>query len=372
LRATRALINLSRLLGNYRSLKAYLGEAVSIMPVIKADAYGHGAVAVARTLSAEGARFLAVAILEEALELREAGVKERIVLLSPFYPEEAGMILDYRITPLISDFFRAEILNLEAARRNVRSPIHIKVDTGMGRLGIPQERALEEIKRIAGLPHIEIEGICTHFPSADEKDLAFTKTQIENFERLVRSLQKDGIDIPIKHTANSGAILSLKSSHFNMVRPGIMLYGLYPSPECPRTVDVKPVMKVVSRVALIKKVPPGTPVSYGRTFITKRESTLIVLPIGYADGFPRSLSNKGRVKIGDKFLPLAGRVCMDQIIVDATEVGGLEVGSEAVVFSDVRDDVNSVESVARILGTIPNEIVTGISKRVPRLFVRDS
>jgi len=366
--SAEAIIDLNKLSFNLKSIRERVGPDVRICAVVKADAYGHGAVEVSRQLEMDGVDMLGVAGVGEAVELRDAGIAHPILIFGALLGEEAERIGKYRLTPIITDIEFAERLD-EVSTRPI--PVHVKIDTGMGRLGFSASEAVQAVRRISALENIFIEGLLTHFPSSDESDKAFTCRQIDLFKNIIAALGEKGIEIPIIHAANSGAIIDVGQSYFNMVRPGIMLYGLLPSKELTDSIEIKPVMKIVSRIVHIKKASAGAPLSYGRTFVTKRESVIGVVPMGYADGFNRLLSNRAHVKIKDDYAPIAGRVCMDQFLVDITDIPDVRAGCEVVVYSEDSADVNSVENIAFLLNTIPNEVVCAVSKRVRRKYIRE-
>lgn len=372
-RPTRAEINLDNLEHNLHEIKRVTRAGASLCAVVKADAYGHGAVEVANTALSCGAKYLAVAILEEAVQLRKAGVKAPILILG-FTPEEQfDRIVEYGITQTVFNLDSAKLLSEKAVERGVKAKVHIKLDTGMSRIGFQaQMSSLPEIEEIFKLPGIEVEGIFTHFAKADEKDKTFSEEQFKKFDAIVKALENRGFRIPIKHVANSAAIIDLPEMHLDMVRPGIILYGIYPSDEVKREkIDLKPVMSFKTRVSHVKKVPAGTPISYGGTFITQRESIIATLPVGYADGYSRLLSSKAEVLIRGRRAPLVGRICMDQCMVDVTDVPGVMPGDDVELFGEGKDGGVTADELARIVGTIPYEIVCGISKRVPRIYIKN-
>jgi len=364
---TEALIDLNRISHNLRVIRQRVGQGVRICPAVKADAYGHGAVEVSKRLERDGADMLAVAAVEEGIELRQGAVKLPILVLGALLKEQAGDLKKYRLTPIITDMEFAKHLNGVAAGMEPMA-VHVKIDTGMGRLGFPESEALGAVMKIRALKNIKVEGLMTHFPSSDERDKGFTRGQIQKFKKITENLKKEAMEIPIIHSANSAAVIDLGESYFNMVRPGIMIYGLMPSKEILGSIDIRPAMKIVSRIVHIRKVGAGEAISYGRTFVTKRESLIGVVAMGYADGYNRLLSNRASVKVRGRYAPVVGRVCMDQFMIDLTEIGHVEVGSEVVVYSDNRAEANSVENIAFMLNTIPNEVVCAVSKRVKRRY----
>ncbi len=371
-RPTVAEIDLSALSANLRLIRKRIGPGREILAVVKADAYGHGAVAVSKRLREEGVERLGVATVEEGAELREAGITAPILLLGGVFPEDLEGAVAYDLTPVV---YRSEILEpLSRVARHTgrRVPVHVKVDTGMGRVGVPAERAATFIRQVVATEGIVLEGLMTHFAEADLADKSFASRQLALFESLIRDLRKMGIAVPRCHVANSAAILDFPSAFFNCVRPGLLLYGCFPSPPEGRRggdPEVQGVLSLKTRILYIKEVPTGTPISYGRTFITRRPSRIATLPIGYADGYSRALSNRGEVLIRGKRVPVVGRVCMDLTMVDVTDA--LEAGSsdEAVLIGRQGEARIAAEEVAERAGTIPYEILCGIGRRVRRVYV---
>jgi len=367
-RPTLVEVDLSAVAENVRAIRRRVGSGVKIMPAVKADGYGHGAVEVSRAALAAGADMLGVASVEEAIELRDAGIGAPLLILSCVFPESAAEIVEFGIAATICDLPSARTLAEEAARRGKEARVHIKVDTGMGRIGVAPEDAPELVAALLDLPCLELEGIFTHFPSADERDRSFTEEQIQVFERLLSELCARGIAPALAHAANSGAVLDYPSAYFDMVRPGIMLYGLYPSPESSRSVPLRPALTLKSRIVFLKEVPPGKTISYGRTYTTARRTKVATVAVGYADGCSRYLSNRGEVAVRGRRAPVIGRVCMDQTMLDVTHVPDAQVGDEVVLLGGGYDFC-SVERVAEMIGTIPHDVTTSIGKRVPRVYV---
>ena len=373
LRDTRAHVSLDNIKSVVRNIVKATGDDVSVMAVVKADAYGHGAVKVARAALASGASSLAVAYPQEAVELRGCGIDAHTLVMG-LLPSNSLDAVDALIATgaaqAVADLDTPRILGARApSERPV--PVHIKVDTGMGRIGIPPEETLSYIEALRTIPGIIIEGIFTHFPSADEADLSFTERQIAAFTELLQILKGSGIDIPLRHMANSAGILACKDSYVNMVRPGIMLYGLYPSSDVEKSIPLSPALRWTSAVRFLKSVPPGTPISYGRTFVTSRPSVIATLPVGYADGFNRLLSNKGSVLVKGRRAPIVGRVCMDMTMIDVTDIPGVSVNDEVVLIGSQGDDGITADEMATLLGTINYEVTCAISKRVPRIYIED-
>ncbi len=363
-------IDLSNLEHNYRALRAMLPQGCRFLGVVKADAYGHGAVPVARRLEMLGAEYLAVACLDEALELRQAGITTPILILGYTPVERADSLLDNGITQTVYDVDMARALSDAAAAAGKTLKIHVKADTGMSRLGWlcgeeDQSAAVEAIAQVRALPGLEAEGIYTHFANADG-DEDYTMLQFTRFLDLLEALKDKGITFAIRHCAASAAALKFPCTHLDMVRPGIALYGHYPDPSC-EGLDgpgLRPVMTLKTRVASVKTVPAGTPVSYGCTHVLDRETRLAALTIGYADGLPRLCSDKLEVLIGGQRAPVVGRICMDMCMADVT---GLDVapGDEVEVFGEHLP----IEDVAALAGTIQYELLCAVSPRVHRAYL---
>ncbi|OUN07790.1 alanine racemase [Flavonifractor sp. An91] len=363
-------IDLSNLEHNYRALRAMLPQGCRFLGVVKADAYGHGAVQVARRLETLGAEYLAVACLDEALELRQARITTPILILGYTPTERAEALLDNGITQTVYDVEMARALSNAAAAAGKTLKIHVKADTGMSRLGWlcggeDQSAAVEAIAQVCALPGLEAEGIYTHFANADG-DEDYTMLQFTRFLDLLEALKERGITFAIRHCAASAAALKFPCTHLDMVRPGIALYGHYPDPSC-EGLDgpgLRPVMTLKTRVASVKTVPAGTPVSYGCTHVLDRETKLAALTIGYADGLPRLCSDKLEVLIGGQRAPVVGRICMDMCMADVT---GLDVapGDEVEVFGEHLP----IEDVAALAGTIQYELLCAVSPRVHRAYL---
>ncbi|MCD5390933.1 alanine racemase [candidate division NPL-UPA2 bacterium] len=382
-------INLAAIAHNLKEIRRRVGSAVKILCAVKADGYGHGAVAVSKTVFKEGADYLGVANLREAIQLREAGLKADILIFGCGLPEEADDIVRYNLTATVCTEEFAGALSKKAEQEKRKTRVHINVDTGMGRIGVYFEEAAEFTRKVAELKYLDIEGIYTHFPSAEEKDKTFSLLQIQHFKETIAQLERQGINIPLKHMANSAAILNLPESHFNLVRPGLILYGIYPSDEASRSLELKPALTLKTRIVFLKKVPAGRTISYGRTYTTERGTTIATLPIGYADGYSRRLSNppaeelgrragRAEVLIDGKRAPVVGRICMDQIMVDVGHIPQAKIGQEVVLIgrhapSDGKhlmgqgEDRISVEEIAGKMGTIPHEVVSRLGKRIYRV-----
>ncbi|MEN6371699.1 MAG: alanine racemase [Armatimonadota bacterium] len=367
-RPTYAEIDLNAIKENIQAIRRAVGSGVRIMPAVKADGYGHGAVKVGKTALAAGADMLGVASVEEALELRSNGIDAPILILGCSSGCSAREIVEFGISATVCDLSAACDLAAEATRQEKKAHIHVKVDTGMGRIGVPSDGAVELVTALIGLPQLEIDGIFTHFPSSDEADRSFTEEQIRLFKSIVSKLSELGIRPEYAHAANSGAVLDYPSAYLDMVRPGIAIYGLYPSPEASRSIELKPALTFRTKIIFMKDYSAGRTISYGRTFKTLRSTKVAVIPVGYADGFERSLSNKGEVSVKGYRAPVIGRVCMDQTMIDVTDVPDAAIGDDVILLGGGVEYL-SVERVAEVLGTIPHDVVTSIGKRVPRVYV---
>ena len=366
-------IDLDNLEYNFKAIRKMVHKDTIIMPVVKANGYGHGSVEVARLYKKNGADRIAVSILTEALELRKAGIDLPIQLLSFTPKEQLGTVVDYDIIQGIYTFEDASELSKVSLERNKVSKIHIKIDTGMGRIGFsPNSFSIKEIVKISKLPNIEIEGIFTHFAKADEADKEYTKLQYDRFDSVVGKLAEKNINIKIKHVSNSAAILDLPQYNLDMVRPGIMLYGYYPSQEVDKTtIQLKPAMTLKARVSNVKLVEEDTGISYGHIFSTLKPSIIATIPIGYADGYSRMLSGKSSVYIKGKRVPIVGRICMDQMMIDVTEIEDVQIGDEVILFGAEKKDYPQVEELASILGTINYELICMMGRRIPRVYLKD-
>ncbi|MEW6458704.1 MAG: alanine racemase [Bacillota bacterium] len=369
-----AEVNLSALAHNLGEVRRLVGPDTEVAAVVKANAYGHGLVEVAGTLLAHGADRLCVARVDEGVALREAGIDAPVLVMGFVPPPLYDTALDHDLTLTVCDPEAAAELSAAAARHGRPAPVHLKLDTGMGRLGlVTADRDLyRNILAIASLPHLEIEGLYTHFANADRRDKSHAQRQLVDFVEVTCTLGHDGIDIELLHAANSAALIDMPESRLNLVRPGIMLYGLYPSPEVKtRQVDLRPVMTLKAQVGFLKRVPAGWTVSYGSTYTTPAPTTLATVPCGYADGYNRRLSNRGAVLIHGRRAPVVGRVTMDQIVVDVGHIPGVAVGDEVVLFGRQGEAELHVDEVAALLDTINYEVVCAVSARVPRVYVRD-
>ena len=369
-RPTCAEINIRALIHNLNEAKRLACPKSQILAVVKADAYGHGAVKISKALVRNGVQHLGVALVEEAIELRDAGIKTPIIVLGGIFKEQIPKIAEYSLTPVVyqEDFLKA--VAKEARKSNKKVNIHIKIDTGMGRIGVLSDEAVNFVKKAVSLKNIKVEGIMTHFADADLADKAYAEKQMAEFTSIVNKLNEEGIDIPYQHIANSAALVSFENNKFNMARPGIMLYGYAPSAEGKeRGLNLIPVMSLKTKVLHLKKVSAGTYISYGRTFVAKRDSVIATLPVGYADGYSRALSNKGFVIVKGKRAPIAGRVCMDMTMIDVTGIDGVEINDEVVLIGKQGKEAITADDVAMLTNTISYEVLCCIGKRVPRVYI---
>jgi len=371
LRPTWAEIDLSAIAHNVRQFRTRIPSPVKLMAAVKADGYGHGAVQVARAALAAGASALCVGMLEEAVPLRESGIDAPILILG-FTPREyAPYLLEYNLVPSLFTKEEAETFSRTAVKDGRIMDVHIKVDTGMTRLGcFPCEDADRFVRFVKDLPGLRITGLYTHFASADRADLSSAREQLRRFLVLVKRLEEQGINIPCKHAANSAAAVNLPESRLDMVRLGIGLYGLSPSPETKwDSIDLRPAMSLKAKIVFIKDVPAGTGISYGSTYVTSEPERIATLNVGYGDGYRRRLSNRGQVLVRGMRAPVVGRVCMDQTMISVRGIDGVKTGDTAVLFGRQQDAELHVDEVAHWLNTINYEVVTAIGPRVPRIYL---
>ena len=365
-RPTWAEIDLDAIKYNCRRIQDIVGKDTEIMAVVKANAYGHGIVEVSRVLNKIKIKYLGVATLDEALVLRKARVRLPILILGSILPEEAEIAVKNNVTITLCNKELLKALG-DLAKKKIESKVHIKVDTGMGRIGVWHEDAIEFVKDVKKNKNIKIEGIYTHFSIA-ARDKFFTQYQIDSFEKILSDLKSLKIEIPLRHAANSIACVDWKKSRLNMIRPGIIIYGIYPKRNFPRLLKLKPAFSLKTKIAFMKNTPPGRSISYGRTYITQVQTKIATLPIGYADGYGRILSNKAEVLVGGHRAPVVGKVTMDQTMVDVGHLKNAKVGDEVVLIGKQKKEEIRIERLARLAGTIPYEIVTGVTNRVPRVY----
>ncbi len=366
-RPTIAEIDLRALAFNYRQIKKSIPKGVSILAVVKADAYGHGALPVSLKLEGMGVGYLGVAIAEEGVALRKGGVRAPILILGGFFQEGEEEILRYGLTPVVFDIESLRRLSKAAKKRRRKAKVHIKVDTGMGRLGVPYRDFLDFLKEMIEIPNIEIEGLLSHFAMTDGEEV-YTLSQWEKFQEAIVQAKSMGVSSRYIHMASSATSIAFPNYSGNMVRPGIMLYGSYPSPFFEKRIELEPVLTLKTRIHFLKWVPTGTRISYGGTFITRRKSRIATLPIGYADGYNTRLSNQGEVLIRGKRAPVIGRVCMDLIMVDVTDIPDVSHGDEVILIGRQGKEQITADEMARKIGSIPYEVLCMIGKRVPRIY----
>jgi alanine racemase len=371
-----AEIDLGAIAHNVSALKHLLAPPCRLLAAVKANGYGHGAVRVAQTALANGATFLGVARVDEGIELRRAGITDPILVFGYTPPARAEDLLQFGLTQTVYDLSTAEAFSARALASGRRLTIHIKLDTGMGRLGIVSQGGgstlpvIEAVKRIAALPGLTLEGLFTHFASADSLAKTHAEEQFRIFSHLLQSLQAQGIRVALRHAANSGAIIDMPHTHLDLVRAGISLYGLYPSAEVNQgRVALKPAMTLKSRVIHIKQVPAGFAVSYGSTWKSPRPTCIATVPVGYADGYSRRQSNRGHMLVRGQRAPIVGRVCMDLTMLDVGHIPAVALGDEVVVFGGRGRESLPVDEVAAGLDTINYEIVSALTARVPRVFI---
>ena len=369
-----AEVNLDAIAHNVREIKKLLKPETKIMGVVKADGYGHGFREVAKTLLKNGADALAVAVIDEAIQLRDRGINVPILILGHTPDCRAQDLVAMDITPTVFDETLARAVSDAAVAAGKRAKIHIKIDTGMSRVGFETTDVdLEKILEISRLPNLDAEGIFTHFASADEQDKSYTNMQFERFMDVINRLEEHGLKIPIRHICNSAGIIEFPEYQLDMVRPGIILYGHYPSDCVDRTkLDLRPAMELKAVITHIAEKEKGVKVSYGGIYKTFREKTKIAtVPIGYADGYLRNLSNNADMIAGGKRVPVIGRICMDQCMIDVTNVNTINVGDEVVLFGRKGDVEITVTELAELMGTINYEILCVIGKRIPRVYLKD-
>lgn len=367
----RADIDLNAAIDNMEAMKKLLHEDTKMYAVIKADGYGHGAIPIAHAI--EDLSYLqgfCVATVDEGIALREAGIKKQILILGFTFPSEAVDIVKYSLTPAVFTTDMAKILSDAAVKSDTTLTVHLKIDTGMGRIGIqPDEEGIRIAKEIASLPNIEIEAAFTHFAKADELDKTHVQGQIACFHEVSNLLSEAGIKIPYYHCSNSASIIDLPQANMDFVRAGITLYGLWPSDEVIKErIQLKPLMSLKSHVSHVKIIKAGQSISYGGTFVASKDTKIATIPVGYADGYPRSLSNRGFVLIYGKKAPICGRVCMDQFMVDVSDIEGVTVGTEVTLLGIEGTNSITMEDLGALSGRFNYELACDIGKRVPRIY----
>lgn len=364
-RPTWAEINLKNLDYNFKLVKRLAGKEVKILVPVKADGYGHGIVAVSKRLERLGVDYLGIASIDEGIALRNAGIKTPILVLSTVLPNDAKPVIAYNLTQTVCTKELARALSSEAVKKNKVAKVHVKIDTGMHRIGVARGGAYTFIKEIAKLKNLIIEGIFTHFPCADTSP-SFTKEQIKMFDDLIRTLEKDGIVIALKHAQNSLGVIGYPQGHCTMIRPGLMLYGLYPAQDL--KIKLKPLLSLKTKIIFIKTIAKGKGVSYGHSYISSSKMKVATLPIGYGDGYPRALSNKAYCLVNGKKAKIIGRICMDQTMINITKIEGVSVGQEVVLIGKQKGEAITAEQLARLADTIPYEIVCNLGDRIRRVY----
>lgn len=366
-----AQIDLDAITENVKKVQKKVGPFVKTMAIIKTDAYGHGAVPVAEALAQEGVDAFGVASVEEGEVLRRHNINNPILILGYVYPEDYEALLKSDLMHAVFEYETAQKLSAKAVELGLTAKIHIKVDTGMGRIGLmPDDSGLETVKRISALPGIEIDGIFTHFACADSSDKSSVNAQKESFLRFLDRLKAEGINPPVKHMDNSAGIIDFDDGFLDMVRIGIMTYGLYPSDEVKKeSFPLKPAMQLVSSVSFVKEVKAGFKVGYSSTFTAEKDMKIATVSIGYGDGYPRSLSNKGRVLVGGEYASIIGRVCMDQIMIDVSSLD-VKQGDKVTLIGSDGDKCISAEEVANLAGSFNYELVCSVNMRVPRVYLK--
>ena len=366
-RPTICGIDHEALRSNLRQIRDKVGSRVKILCMVKANGYGHGATEISPTLARAGADAFGVATLEEAVQLREAGIQAPLIVLAGVFPAQLDTFVEYKLTPVVHDLISLKALDRESSRRQVELGVHLKIDTGMGRLGFLAAEADQWIAAIKQAESLHIQGVFSHFSHAESVQGDYTQKQLEIFKRVLGQLRSAGVIPDLVHLANSAATITLPAAYFDMVRPGLMLYGVYPSPNMKEQINLKPVLSWKTKILQLKNVPSGTSVSYGQTYVTERESLIATLPIGYADGYPRFLSNRGEALVRGQRARIAGRVCMDLTMIDVTDIRNVRQGDEVVLLGRQGGAEISADEIAAWANTISYEILTSIGTRVPRI-----
>lgn len=368
----QADIHLDRICRNIQRTREKIAEGTKIMAIIKADGYGHGAVPIAKILDPYVQAY-GIAIIEEGIELRKAGITKPILILGYTPKQYYKELVEYNIMPAVFRYEAAAELSKEAKRQNKVAKIHIKLDTGMSRIGFAlTEQSVADIKKIAALENIQIDGCFSHFARADEENKEFTYTQLERYTNFVSRLEEEGITIPVKHISNSAGIMEVPEANLDMVRSGISTYGLYPSDEVDKNqLFLEPAMEIKACISYVKELEPGVGISYNSTFVTTRKTKVATIPVGYGDGYPRALSSKGRVLIHGKSAPILGRVCMDQFMVDVTDIPDVAEGDIVTLVGKDQEECITVEELSAYENSFNYEFVCDVGKRIPRVYYLD-
>jgi alanine racemase len=363
-------IDLDAIAHNCREIKRWIGEKTELAAVIKGNAYGHGIAMVVKTALENGATWFAAARVDEGVVVRKAGIEAPIFVLGYVPAEEMETAVRWRITPPIMHWHTAKALSEISSAQGVVTPVHVKVDTGMGRFGLLPDEVVDFVKRLVELPGIRLEGLYTQFAIADEADKTYTYKQWDIYKKVLKDLEEAGIHIPIRHVCNSAGTLNFPEMHLEMVRCGTAIYGHYPSPVTNRSVPLQPAMTLKSRVGRIRTLPPGSSICYGRTYTTTRPTTVALVPVGFGDGLSRQLSNKGSVLIRGKRAPIVGRVCMDQCIVDVSGIPDVQQDDEVVLFGRQDEAEITAEEIASLMDSINYVVLAAVSARVPRVYLK--
>lgn len=367
-----AEINLDAIAHNVRVIKSRLEEKTKVLAIVKADGYGHGALEVSKVALYNGADWLGIATCDEGIDLRENNIHVPILILGYTVENQMEKVIKYDLTQTVFSYEVAEALSKAAVKMNKTALVHIKVDTGMGRIGfLPTDKNIDEIEKIFNLPNLNVTGVFTHFATADEEDKTFTMEQYSGFKYVTDRLKQLGHKDIICHCANSGAILDMPELQMDMVRAGIILYGMYPSEEVKRTIELKPAMSLKTHISYVKEVEPNTSIGYGRKYYTDKVTKVATVPIGYADGYARCLSNKARVMVKGEYANEIGNICMDQMMIDVTHIDNITMGDEVVVLGCQGDKCVSAEELAKLESTINYEVVCNVGKRVPRVYIKN-
>lgn len=372
-RYTKAEIDLDKVSFNYKQMKQHITEGTKIMSVIKADAYGHGAVEIGRHLETLDTDYLAVAVLDEAMELREAGIRLPILLLSPIEPDTIPTAIENDIAITVYSLDSARAVNHYAKQTEKTVKVHLKIDSGMGRIGVRSKEEALELCSLLTAPSILFEGIFTHFAEAENvDDPAYTKSQFTFFMDIVTYLEEKDVTFTLRHCCNTAASLLYPEFDLDMIRTGISIFGYHPDKSLEHLIDLKPVMTLSTHAALVKQVPEGASIGYGRTYQTDKEETIATILLGYADGIPRELSNRWHLTHGDVKAPIVGRICMDQLMVNVTDINGFSSTDELVFIGDPQEGHPSIYRMAELTDSFHYELLCGIGKRVPRIYLKDN
>ena len=366
-----ARINMDNLRFNIKKMKSMIKSDMKVLAVVKADAYGHGAVGVALRIR-DLADYYGVATIDEAVELRQAGITEPILIIGYTDSEDFPKLMEYNITQAVYDVAECKKLSDVAVGAGVKVKVHLKVDTGMGRIGFSADAfGVEEALKLKDMPGLDIEGIFSHYAKADELDKSYSHVQKEKFLSFIDGLEAGGVSFAVKHIDNSAGTMEMDDNEFDMVRLGIVTYGLYPSDEVDKSVEIRPVMSLISHISHIKTVEKGTSISYGGTYVADETRRIATVTVGYADGYPRAQSNLGRVIVRGQYAPIVGRVCMDQMMIDVTDIPDVSIKDEVILIGGTDDKYISVEEVAKYANSFNYELVCHIGRRVPHIYHED-